>query len=101
RAAALLTSFPGQDQAPVILVVSRPDGSVLAPGDLRAADSARQRVLASAGGAVSPPLNVSRDGRAAVAPIPLATGVTGFALNDTVIAMRKSAAAGSPDDLAV
>jgi putative drug exporter of the RND superfamily len=101
RAAALLTSFPGQDQAPAILVVSRHDGSALTPDDFNAADSARQRVLSAAGGAAGPPLIDSQDGRAAVVPIPIATGVTGFALSDTVIALRKAGTAGSPDHLAV
>jgi len=47
RAAALSKSFPGEDQVPAILVVSRSDGSALTPGDLSAAESARQ---ARAGG---------------------------------------------------
>lgn len=99
RAATLLNSFPGQDQVPAILVVSRRDGSVLTPGDVSAADAARQRVLAASAGAL--PLVVSQDGRAAVMPIPIATGVSGFALRDTVGALRTSAAAGLPNDLAV
>src|SRR3954447_26625278 len=49
RTAALLKSFPGADQAPAILVVSRRDGSALTPGDLGAADSARQRGLSGHG----------------------------------------------------
>ncbi|HEV7419149.1 MAG TPA: MMPL family transporter [Mycobacterium sp.] len=101
RAAALLKSFPGEDKVPAILVISRRDGSALTPSDLSAADSVRQRVLMSAGGGVGPPMIVSQDGRAAVAPIPLAAGLSGFALNDAVTALRESAAAGSPDDLAV
>jgi putative drug exporter of the RND superfamily len=101
RAAALLKSFPGGDQVPAILVVSRRDGSALTPGDLSAADSTRQRALESASGTPGAPLIPSQDGRAAVAPIPIAAGLSGFALNDAVTALRNSAAAGSPDDLAV
>jgi RND superfamily putative drug exporter len=51
RAAALLKSFPGGEQLPAILVVSRRDGSALTPGDLGAADSAWQRMSSSTGGA--------------------------------------------------
>src|SRR6202011_974228 len=45
RAAALLKSFPGGDQLPAILVISRHDGSTLTALDLGAAGSARQRAL--------------------------------------------------------
>jgi RND superfamily putative drug exporter len=101
RAAALLKSFPGEDQVPAILVVSRSDGSALTPGDLSAADSARQRVMADGGRAAGTPLIVSQDGRAAVAPLPIAAGLAGFALNDAVTELRHTAAAGSPDHLVV
>ncbi|MDT5237548.1 MAG: putative drug exporter of the superfamily, partial [Mycobacterium sp.] len=101
RAAALSKSFPGEDQVPVILVISRRDGSALTPSDLSAADSARQRVLGGAGRAAGAPLIVSQDGRAAVAPMPIAAGLSGFALNDAVTALRHAAGAGSPDDLVV
>jgi RND superfamily putative drug exporter len=100
RAAALLRSLPGGDQIPAILVISQRGGSVLTPSDLAAADSARQRVVTS-GGAAAGPLIVSRDGRAAVAPIPISAGLSGFALNDTIIALRTAATAGAPDDVAV
>ena len=101
RAAALLKSFPGGDQLPAILVVSRRDGSTLTPGDRRAADSAWQRVLPGTGGAPLPPLVISQDGRAAVAPIPIAAGLSGFALSDAITALRRSATAGTPADLVV
>ena len=101
RAAALLKSFPGGDQLPAILVVSRRDGSALTPGDRRAADSAWQRVLPGTGGAPLPPLVISQDGRAAVAPIPIAAGLSGFALSDAITALRRSATAGTPADLVV
>jgi PAS domain S-box-containing protein len=63
RAAALLKPFPGGDQLPAILVVSRRDGSALTPGDLGAADSAWQRVLSRTGGGPLPHLVISQDGR--------------------------------------
>ena len=47
RAADSLSSFPGGDQVPAIVAVSLGDGSVLTPGEVGAADSARQRGLQS------------------------------------------------------
>src|SRR5262245_17029819 len=90
RAAALLKDFPGGEQQPAILVISRRDGAPLTPADMAAAESARQRVLHAAGG---PPLTASQDGRIAVAPIPLAAGLSGFALRDMITGLRTSAKA--------
>jgi RND superfamily putative drug exporter len=101
RAAALLTTFPGGDQQPAILVASRRDGAPLTPADTAAAESARQRGLSRATVVAGPPLIASPDGRAAVAPIPLAAGLSGFALRDMVTALRSSATDGAPADLAV
>ena len=100
KAAEVLKSFPGGDRVPAILVVTRRDGSALAPGDLAAAESARQRALSSTGVAGSPQI-ISQDGRAAVAPIPLPAATSGFELNEAVTALRTSAAAGLPADIAV
>ena len=82
KAAELLKSFPGGDRYRRFSVLSRHDGSALAPGDLAAAESARQRALSSTGVAGAP-LIVSPDGRAAVAPIPLAA-TSGSELNEAV-----------------
>ena len=101
RAAALLKDFPGEDQRPAILVASRRDVAPLTAADIGAAESARQRVLSRAAVAAGPPLIPSQDGRAAVAPIPLGTGLSGFALRDTITALRDSATAGVPADLAM
>ena len=100
KAAEVLKSFPGGDRVPAILVVTRRDGSALAPGDLAAAESARQRALSSTSVA-GPPQIISEDGRAAVAPIPLPAATSGFELNEAVTALRTSAAAGLPADIAV
>ena len=100
KAAEVLKSFPGGDRVPAILVVTRRDGSALAPGDLAAAESARQRALSSTGVAGSPQI-ISQDGRAAVAPIPLPAATSGSELNEAVTALRTSAAAGLPADIAV
>ena len=101
RAAASLTTFPGGGQQPAILVASRRDGAPLTPADTAAAESARQRGLSRATVVAGPPLIASPDGRAAVAPIPLAAGLSGFALRDMVTALRSSATDGAPADLAV
>ena len=70
---------------PAMLVVSRIDGSSLTPSDLAAL-------------AVSPPL-ISADGRAAVAPIPVAAA-SGAELNKAVAAARTSTAARLPAGVA-
>ena len=101
RAAALLRTFPGEDQQPAILVASRRDDAPLTPADMAAAESARQRVLSRAAVAAGPPLIAAQDGRAAVAPISLSADLSGFALRDTVTALRNSATTGAPADLAV
>ncbi|MCH9721989.1 MAG: MMPL family transporter, partial [Actinomycetia bacterium] len=52
----LLKQFPGGDQAPVILLVTRSDGQPLSPADLAAADQARARTVAAAGDRGGPPI---------------------------------------------
>ncbi|HEX7430094.1 MAG TPA: MMPL family transporter, partial [Mycobacterium sp.] len=64
------------------------------------AESAQKRALSSTGVAGSPQI-ISQDGRAAVAPIPLPAATSGFELNEAVTALRTSAAAGLPADIAV
>lgn len=98
RADALRTEFPGGDRVPAILVVSRGDGAVLTPADLDAADQARQRMLvvAGAGAEAGPPVQVSEDRQAAVAPVPLRADLSGFDLNDTVKELRAAASDGLP-----
>ena len=96
RTATLLAQFPGGDQAPAILVVSRADGAVLTPVDLAAAEAARVRITASGGGA---PLMVSEDGHAAVAAVPLQGDLSGFALDDAVTSLRQAASTDLPTDL--
>ncbi|WP_197377106.1 MMPL family transporter [Mycolicibacterium baixiangningiae] len=97
---ALRTEFPGGDQAPAILVVTRADDAPLSPADVAATEAARQRMLNAAGSAPSgPPVLVSEDDKAAVATVPLAADLSGFALNDAVKALRVAATDGLPDDL--
>lgn len=102
KVAALLKEFPGGESAPVILVVTRTDGAALTPADLTAADGARGRMVAETGTGGPPiPVATSDDGKAALAPVPVATNLSGFALSDEVKALRQAAKAGLPADLAV
>nr|WP_167107046.1 MMPL family transporter [Mycobacterium sp. DL592] len=102
KAAALLKEFPGGDQAPVILVVTRGDGGTLSPSDLAAAEDARARMVSVAGPAGPPiPVVPSTDGKAALAPVPLDATLSGFALSDKVKELREAAKDGLPGDLVV
>ncbi|CAN5428061.1 MMPL family transporter [soil metagenome] len=96
RAAALLSDFPGGDQAPAILVISRTDGAVLTPADRAAAAAAQARITPTGGGA---PLMVSEDGQAALAVAPLPGDLSGFALDDAVTSLRQNATDGLPAEL--
>ena len=82
RVTELLKEFPGGDQAPVILLVTRADGEPLSPAYLAAADQARARILAAAGDQGAPPIPLapSADGEAALSPVPLPADLNGFAL---------------------
>ncbi|MGE2715506.1 MMPL family transporter [Mycolicibacterium litorale] len=97
---ALRTEFPGGDQAPAILVVTRTDGAPLSPADVAATEAARQRMLDTAQTApAGPPVLVSEDDKAAVVTVPLAADLSGFGLNDAVKGLREAATDGLPADL--
>lgn len=95
RADALRADFPGGDQAPAILVVTRADGAELGPDDIDAAAQARHRMSDAPG----PPMVVSDDGKAAISTVPLDATLSGFALTDEVKELRANAAEGLPGDL--
>ena len=101
RADAARDTFPGGDQAPVILVVTRADGASLTPENLQAITAARQRMLSAAGTTSpgGPPTQVSDDGEAALVTVPLSAQLSGFALTDEVERVRDAAADGLPDAL--
>ncbi|MCV7345070.1 MMPL family transporter [Mycolicibacterium rhodesiae] len=100
KAAAVLKEFPGGGAAPVILVVTRTDGEALTPADLAAADAARGRMVAETGTGGPPiPVTASEDGKAALAPVPIDSTLSGFALNDQVKSLREAAKSGLPGDL--
>ncbi|BBX34292.1 MMPL family transporter [Mycolicibacterium mageritense] len=95
RAEALRSEFPGGDRAPAILVVTRADGTELSAADIDATVEARQRMTDEAG----PPVLVSDDGKAALATVPVDTGLSGFALDDAVQGLRGAAAQSLPAGL--
>ncbi|ODR18214.1 MMPL family transporter [Mycolicibacterium porcinum] len=95
RADALRTEFPGGDQVPAILVVTRTDGGELTMADVDATADARNRMTDAPG----PPVVVSDDGRAAVATVPLKADLSGFGLNDAVKDLRATASNGLPGEL--
>lgn len=97
---ALRSEFPGGDQAPAILVVTRTDGAPLSPADVTATEAARQRMLDAAQSTpAGAPVVVSEDAKAAIATVPLAADLSGFDLNDAVKQVRDSAKDGLPGDL--
>lgn len=101
RADAARAALPGGDLVPAILVVTRTDAAPLTPADVAAVDSARDRMLTVAGsaGTGGPPTQVSEDGQAAVATVPLSADLSGFALTDKVKEVRAAATDGLPQDL--
>lgn len=99
---AMARQFPGGDRVPLIAVFNRADGAALGPGDIVAARSADDRMLAAtepgaAGG--TGPAGVSTDGKAAIAVVPISADLSGLALNDAVVKLRKAANTGLPADL--
>ncbi len=98
RVAELVKQFPGGDTAPVLLVISRSDGSDLSPEDLAAAQQARDRMTGLSGVAPGPPIPLmpSADAKAALAPLALKPDLNGFELSDTVKALREAARSGLP-----
>ena len=101
RAAEEIKQFPGGNTAPVLLVISRADGTDLSPEDLAAAQQAHDRMISTTGiaDAPAPPVIPATDGKAAVAPVVLNPDLNGFALSDTVTELRTAARDGLPDGL--
>ncbi len=98
----LARQFPGGDQAPLIMVVSRADGAVLDAADIAATQAARDRMQARAlpsGTAGTAPATVSADCKAAIGVVQIAADLSGLALTDAVAALRRAADAGLPANL--
>jgi len=91
RADVARAGFPGGDRAPALLVLTRDDGAALTPADIAAAQARSE----------GPPVQVSEDGRAAIAVIPLRADLSGFALGDEITALRTAARDGLPAGLRV
>ncbi|KUI12938.1 hypothetical protein AU193_04100 [Mycobacterium sp. GA-1285] len=87
RVDALRAEFPGGDRVPAIVVITRTDGAALSPTDV---DTVDQKW---------PAVQVSEDGAAALAVVPLNAELTGFELSDEVEKVRAKAAEGLPADL--
>src|SRR5215218_6321389 len=87
RANELRAQLPGGDTVPALLVFSRTDAGPLSPADLGAIN--QQPVVAA------------NDGKAAVAPVPLDAGLSGFTLGDAVKDLRATAGDGLPDGMKV
>lgn len=101
---ALSRQFPGGDQAPLMVVVSRTDGATLGPSGLGAADAAHDRAQSATtpgAGRAAGPVIASQDGKAALGVVPISTGLSGLALGDAVSTVRAAAASGLPADLQV
>ena len=90
RADAVAKQFPGADQAPVIVVVTRTDGAPLTPADLDAIN----QIPATMG-----PARTSADGEAAIATVPIDAEMSGFALSDAVDELRAQTRSILPDSL--
>ena len=101
RVDALARQFPGGDRAPLIVVVSRTDGAALGPADVSAAQVVRDRMQAAAqpGGTIGVPAQVSGDGKAAIAVVPVSADLSGLTLSDVVANLRKAAFTGLPAEL--
>lgn len=86
RVDELRAQFPGGDSAPAIIVVTRADGAALSSADL---DAVNQNW----------PAQVSSDGQAALAAVPMDADLSGFELTDAVTELREDAAEGLPPGL--
>ncbi|WP_242459253.1 MMPL family transporter [Rhodococcoides fascians] len=98
----LLAEFPDSDTAPVILVLSRTDGTDLTPADIEAAAAAKNRLLAvdrSVPDAPGPPPIVAPDGKAAIALVQVDSELSGFTLNELITELRSAATDGLAPDL--
>jgi len=86
RAAEVRAQFRSGDEVPAIIVITRDDGARLNAADLAAIEKKWRA-------------QVSDDGEAALTVVPLDADLTGFALNDAVKELRKTAREGLPDEL--
>ena len=86
RADALRAQLPGGDRVPAVIVYTRRDGVPLTPADVGAIEQKQS-------------VQVSDDGQAALAVVPLDAKLSGSELNDTVKALRRNTTDGLPSDV--
>ncbi|OBF90605.1 hypothetical protein A5790_16530 [Mycobacterium sp. 852002-51152_SCH6134967] len=87
RVDALRAQFPGGDRVPAIVVITRTDGAPLSPADV---DAVKQKW---------PAAQISEDGAAGLAVVPMDAELSGFDLTDAVENVRAEASEGLPADL--
>ncbi|KUI08527.1 hypothetical protein AU190_23285 [Mycolicibacterium acapulense] len=87
RVDALRAHFPGGDRVPAIVVITRTDGAPLSPADV---DAVTQKW---------PAAQISEDGAAGLAVVPMDADLSGFDLTDAVENVRAEASEGLPADL--
>lgn len=87
RVDALRAQFPGGDRVPAIVVITRTDGAPLSPADV---DAVKQKW---------PAVQISEDGAAGLAVVPMDADLSGFDLTDAVEKVRAEASEGLPADL--
>ncbi|OBB72137.1 MMPL family transporter [Mycobacterium sp. 852014-52144_SCH5372336] len=87
RVDALRAQFPGGDRVPAIVVITRTDGAPLSPADVGAV---KQKW---------PAAQISEDGAAGLAVVPMDAELSGFDLTDAVENVRAEASEGLPADL--
>lgn len=103
RISAYLDDFPDAKVGTAILVVDRRDGTALNAADQRAIAAAREHMISvdrsTSVDPAGPPLIRSPDGKAAIVAVPVSSEISGFALRDTVDALRDAANRGLPPSL--
>ncbi len=100
RAEALAAQLPGGDEAPVLLVATRADGSALTPQDLEAI-SATGTAAADVGGHWASPAMPAPDGLAATVAVPLDGSGGSEQTAELVKGVREAVAQTAPSDLVV
>lgn len=91
----LLQRFPDADQASVLVVASRTDGSALSEDDLTALEGVQPTLAKHAAGDANGPI-VSEDGQVGLLVVPITTGDTNTETSAVIEALRTDLAAVTP-----
>ncbi|WP_280464451.1 MMPL family transporter [Nocardia cyriacigeorgica] len=92
-----LAQFPDAGSASAVIVVSRADGAALTEADLTAAREAVARARSAEPGDVR--VITAPDGAAAIAEVPVAAELSGFALTEEIDRLRTVSTTGLPGAL--